>query len=72
MDPIFLKDIHISLFSDPLVLNFKQSCVDSRPQNNQIEVPDSQTSCLEILDPEFPNFLNSSSRIHRSHEGERP
>jgi hypothetical protein len=57
VDPTFLKDIRISLLSYPLALKFKQSCIDSRPQNGQIEVPD---------------FLNSSSWIHRSHEDERP
>jgi hypothetical protein len=31
MDSTFLKDIRISLLSDPLALKFKQSCVDSRP-----------------------------------------
>jgi hypothetical protein len=72
VDPIFLKDIRVSLLSNPLALKFKQSCTISRPQNGQIEVPDSQTPNLEILDPEFLDLLNSSSRIHRSHEGERP
>jgi hypothetical protein len=33
MDPAFLKDICISLLSNPLILKFKQSCVDFRPQN---------------------------------------
>jgi hypothetical protein len=65
----FLKDIRISLLSNPLVLKFKQSCVDSRPQDGQIEVPDFQTPDSDIL---YPDFLNSSSRIHRSYEGERP
>jgi hypothetical protein len=60
------------LLSDPLALKFKQSCADSRPQNGQIEVPDSQTLDSEILDPELLDFLNPSSRVHRSHEGERP
>jgi hypothetical protein len=55
-----------------LALKFIQSCTDSRLQNGQIEVPDSQTLDLEILDLESPNFLNSSSRIHGSYEGERP
>jgi hypothetical protein len=72
VDPTFLKDICISLLSDPLALKFKQSCADSRPQNSQIEVPDFQTPDSEILDPESPDFLNSSSWIHRSHKGERP
>ena len=72
VDRTFLKDICISLLSDPLALKFKQSCVDSKPQNSQIKVPDSQTPDLKILDLEFVNFLNPSSRIHRSHEGERP
>jgi hypothetical protein len=40
--------------------------------NGHIEVPDSQTPDLEILNPESPDFLNSSSWSHRSHEGERP
>jgi hypothetical protein len=35
----------------------------------KIEVPDSQTSNLEVLDPESPDFMNSNSRIHKSHEG---
>jgi hypothetical protein len=72
VDPTFLKNICIRLFSDPLALKFKQSCTDSRPQNGQIEVQDSQTPDSEILDPESPDFLNSSSRIHISHKGERP
>jgi hypothetical protein len=72
MDPIFLKDICISLLSHLLVLKFKQSCVDFRPQNGQIEVQDSQTPDLGILDLESPDSLNSNSRIHRSHEGEKP
>jgi hypothetical protein len=72
MDPTFLKDISISVLSDPLALTFKESCADSRPQDGQIEVLDSQTPDSEILDPESPNFLNSSSWIHRSYEGERP
>jgi hypothetical protein len=72
VDPTFLKDICINLLLDPLALKFKQSCVDSRPQDGQIKVPDSQTLDSEILDPESPDFLNSNSRIHRSHEGERP
>jgi hypothetical protein len=72
VDLTFLKDICVSLLSDPLALKFKQSCVDSRPQDGQIKIPDFQTLDLEILDPDFPDFLNSSSRIHRSHEGKRP
>jgi hypothetical protein len=72
MDPIFLKDIRISLLLDPLALKFKQSCVDFRPQDGQIKVPDSQTPDVGILDLESSDFLNSNSRIHRSHEGERP
>jgi hypothetical protein len=52
MDPIFLKDIHISLLLDPLALKFKQSCISSRPQNGQIEVLDSQILDSEILDLE--------------------
>jgi hypothetical protein len=39
VDPTFLKDIRVSLFSDLLALKFKQSCVDFRPQNGQIEIP---------------------------------
>jgi hypothetical protein len=70
-DLAFLKDIRISLFSDPLALKFKQSCADFRPQNGQIKVLDSQTPDLENLNPESPDFQNSSSRINRSHEGER-
>jgi hypothetical protein len=72
VDPTFLKDIYVSLFSDPSALKFKQSCADSRLQNGQIEVPNSQIPNSEILDPEFPDFQNSSSRIHRLQEGERP
>jgi hypothetical protein len=72
MDPIFFKDIRLSMLSDLLALKFKQSCVDFRPQNGQIEVPNSQIPYLEILDPEFPDFLNSNSRIQRSHKGTRP
>jgi hypothetical protein len=72
IDSTFLKDIRISLLSDPLALKFKQSCIDSRSQNGKIEVPDFQTPDSEILDPEFPDFHNSSSRIHRTQEGERP
>ena len=71
MDPTFLKDIGISLLSDPLALKFKQSCANSRPQDGQIKVLDSQTLDSEILDLESPDFLNSNSRIHRSHEGKR-
>jgi hypothetical protein len=65
-------DIFVSLLLDPLALKFKQSCADFRPQNGQIEVSDSQTPDSKILDLESPNFLNSSSRIYKSHEGERP
>jgi hypothetical protein len=72
VDPTFLKDILISLLSDLLALKFKQSCADSRPQNGQIEVLDSQTPDSEILDLESPDFQNSSSRIHRSYESKRP
>jgi hypothetical protein len=77
VDPTFLKDIRISLLSYPLALKFKQSCIDSRPQNGQIEVPDFQIPDFqipdsEILDLESLDFLNSSSWIHRSHEDERP
>jgi hypothetical protein len=38
-----------------------------RPQNGQIKIPNSQ-----ILDLESPDFLNSSSQIHKSYEGKRP
>jgi hypothetical protein len=55
-----------------LALKFKHSCVDSRTQNGQIEVPDFQTPDSEILDLESPDFQNSSSWIHRSQEDERP
>jgi hypothetical protein len=55
-----------------MALRFKQSCADFRPQNGQIKVPDSQTPDSEILNLESPDFLNSSSRINRLHEGERP
>jgi hypothetical protein len=72
MDPTFQKDIYISLFSNPLVLKYKQLCVDFRPQNGQIEVPDFQTPDLEILDPESPDFLNFNPRIHKSHDCKRP
>jgi hypothetical protein len=72
VDPIFLKDIRISLLSNPLALKFKQSCTNSRSQNGQIKVPDFQTPDSEILDSKSPDFRNSNSRIHRSHEGERP
>jgi hypothetical protein len=72
IDTTFLKDICISLFLDLLALKFKQSCVDFKPQNGQIRVLDSQTSDSEILDLESTDFHNSSSRINRSHEGERP
>ena len=72
IDPVFLKDIHISLLSDLLALKFKQLCADFRPQNGQIKVLDSQTPDLEILDPESLDFHNSNSQIHRSQEGKRP
>jgi hypothetical protein len=72
VDPVFLKDIYISLLSNLLTLKFKQSYADFRPQNGQIEVPDFQTPDLKILDPESLDFYNSSSRINRSQEGERP
>ena len=72
IDSIFFKDICISLLLDPLALKFKQSCIDSRSQDGQIKVPDSQTLDSEILDLDFPDFLNSSSRIHRSYKDERP
>jgi hypothetical protein len=55
-----------------LALKFKQLYADFRPQNGEIEVPDSQTLDLEFLDPEFPDSLNSNSWIYRSYEGERP
>jgi hypothetical protein len=72
VDPAFLKDICISLLSDPLALQFKQSCVAFGPQNGQIEVPNFQTPNSEILNPEFLDSLNSNSWINRSHEGDRP
>jgi hypothetical protein len=72
MDPTFLKDICISILSDPLVLKFKQSCINFKPQNGQIKVPNSQTPDLEILDPESSDSLNYSLQIYRSYEGERP
>jgi hypothetical protein len=31
LDPTILKDIHVSLLSDPVALKFKQSCANSRP-----------------------------------------
>jgi hypothetical protein len=37
-DLAFLKDIHISLLSDPLALKFKKSCADFKLQNGQIEI----------------------------------
>jgi hypothetical protein len=49
MDPTFLKDIRVSLLSDLLTLKFKQSCADSKFQDGQIEVLDSQTPDWEIL-----------------------
>jgi hypothetical protein len=72
MDSTFPTNIRINLFSDPLALKFKLLRVDSRPQNGQVIVLDSQTLDLEILDPKSLDFLSSSSWIHRSHEGERP
>jgi hypothetical protein len=72
VDPTFLNDICVNLLSDPLALKCKQSYIDSRSQNGQIEIPNSQTLYLEILDLESLDFPNYSSRIHRSHEGERP
>jgi hypothetical protein len=72
VDSTFLKDICVSLLSDPLPSKFKQSCTESKPQNGQIEVPAFQTPDSEILNLEFPDFLNSNLRIHRLHEGERP
>jgi hypothetical protein len=72
MDTTFLKDTRISLFSDLLALKFKKLCADFMPQNGQIEVPNSQTPNLEILDPESLDFQNSNSRIHRSQEGKKP
>jgi hypothetical protein len=72
VDPALFKNICISLISDPLALKFKQSCADFRLQNGQIEVPDYPTPDSEILDPESPDFQNSSSQIHRSQEDERP
>jgi hypothetical protein len=42
VDPTFLKDIRVSLLSDPLALKFKQSCADFKPQNGQIKILDSQ------------------------------
>jgi hypothetical protein len=72
VDPLFIKDICISLFSNPLALKFKQSYADSKPQNGQIKVPDSQTPDFDILNLESPDFQNLSSQIHRSQEGERP
>jgi hypothetical protein len=42
--------------SDPLALKFKQSCADSRPQNGQIKVPNSQIPDSEIQNPESPDF----------------
>jgi alpha-acetolactate decarboxylase len=71
-DSTFLKNIHVSLLLDPLALKFKQSFADFRPQNGQIEISNSQTLDLEILDPESLDFKNSNLRINRSHEGERP
>jgi hypothetical protein len=61
LDPTFLKDIRISLLSDSLALKFKQSCTDSRPQNSQIKVPDSQTPDSEILDPESIDHKKAKS-----------
>jgi hypothetical protein len=56
VDPTFLKDIRVSLLSDSLALKFKQSCADSRPQNGQIKVPNSQIPDSEIQNPESPDF----------------
>jgi hypothetical protein len=77
VDLTFLKDIRVSnkYAFRSYVLKFKHSYVDFRqirPQNGQIEAPNSQTLDLEILDLESPDFLSSSSRIHKSHKGERP
>jgi hypothetical protein len=71
-DPIFFKDIRISLLSDLLALKFKQSCVGFRPQNGQIKVLDPQTRDSKILDLESPDFQNSNSWINKSYKGERP
>jgi hypothetical protein len=49
VDSTFLKDIiRVSLFSDLLVLKFKQSCIKFLPQNDQIEVLDFQTPNLRF------------------------
>jgi hypothetical protein len=61
LDPTFLKDIRISLLSDSLALKFKQSCTDSKSQNSQIKVPDSQTPDSEILDPESIDHKKAKS-----------
>ena len=72
MDSTFLKNIHISMLSDPLALKFKQSCADFILQNGQIKVLDFQILELEILDPKSPDYLNSISWIYRSHKDKRP
>jgi hypothetical protein len=56
VDPTFLKDIRVSLLSNPLALKFKKSCTDFRPQNGQIEVLDFQIPNLEIINSESLDF----------------
>ena len=72
VDSTFLKDVRVSLLSNPLALEFKQSYADFRLQNGQIKYPNSQTLDSEILDPLSPSFIKSNTWIHKSQEGKRP
>jgi hypothetical protein len=72
MDPTFLKDIRVSLLSDPLALKLKKLYTNFRSQNGQIKVSSFQTPNLEIQNPESPDSQNSNSWIHRLYEGKRP
>jgi hypothetical protein len=43
MNSTFLTNICVSFLLDPLALKFKQSCIDFKPRNGQVEVPSEST-----------------------------
>jgi hypothetical protein len=71
MDSTFLKDIRVSLRTDPLALKFKNQYENPRSRDHShVQVQETVNSNSQISDPASPDTLLPSSRIHRSHEGE--
>ena len=64
-DSPLIKEIRVSMTSDPLALKIKQQIANHRPENIPVRNPES-------LVPETMNSRTRNQRVYRSHEGEMP